>query len=111
MVVNALLDALIGAMPVAGNVGDIFWRANTANSRCSSATRARAGRRRRATTRSSGRMAALFGLLVAIPVVIGIVLLSWLWRPALRHWPSRHSALGTRDHAASPTSTSTCPTS
>ncbi|MEZ5317719.1 MAG: DUF4112 domain-containing protein [Vicinamibacterales bacterium] len=31
MVINALLDALIGAVPVAGNIGDIFWRANTRN--------------------------------------------------------------------------------
>ena len=31
MVVNALVDALIGAIPVFGSVGDIFWRANTAN--------------------------------------------------------------------------------
>ena len=31
MVVNALLDACIGAIPIAGTVGDIFWRANTRN--------------------------------------------------------------------------------
>ena len=31
MVVNALIDALIGAIPVAGNIGDIFWRANNLN--------------------------------------------------------------------------------
>ncbi|MCC7010869.1 MAG: DUF4112 domain-containing protein [Acidobacteria bacterium] len=31
MLVNALIDAAIGAVPVAGNVADLFWRANTAN--------------------------------------------------------------------------------
>ena len=31
MVVNALIDALIGVIPVAGNIGDIFWRANNLN--------------------------------------------------------------------------------
>ncbi|MGH7341456.1 MAG: DUF4112 domain-containing protein, partial [Candidatus Rokuibacteriota bacterium] len=28
---NALLDALIGAVPILGSVGDVFWRANTKN--------------------------------------------------------------------------------
>src|SRR5215213_3040822 len=31
MVFNALIDALIGIVPVAGSVGDIFWRANVRN--------------------------------------------------------------------------------
>jgi len=31
MVINALIDALIGMVPVAGNVGDVFWRANNMN--------------------------------------------------------------------------------
>ncbi len=31
MVVNALIDAVIGAVPFAGAVGDIFFRANTKN--------------------------------------------------------------------------------
>lgn len=31
MVVNALIDAVIGAIPFAGAVGDIFFRANTKN--------------------------------------------------------------------------------
>lgn len=31
MVVNALIDAVIGAIPFAGVVGDIFFRANTKN--------------------------------------------------------------------------------
>ena len=31
MVVNALIDAVIGAIPFAGIVGDVFFRANTKN--------------------------------------------------------------------------------
>jgi hypothetical protein len=31
MVINAGIDAGLGLIPIAGNVGDIFWRANTAN--------------------------------------------------------------------------------
>lgn len=31
MVVNALIDAVIGAIPFAGAVGDIFYKANTKN--------------------------------------------------------------------------------
>jgi uncharacterized protein DUF4112 len=31
MALNALLDALIGAIPFVGNVLDVFWRANKAN--------------------------------------------------------------------------------
>lgn len=31
MAINALLDAVIGAIPMAGSVLDVFWRANTAN--------------------------------------------------------------------------------
>jgi len=31
MVLNALIDALIGVVPIVGNVGDVFFRANIAN--------------------------------------------------------------------------------
>jgi hypothetical protein len=31
MVINAGLDAIIGLVPVAGNLGDVFWRANEWN--------------------------------------------------------------------------------
>ena len=79
MVVNALLDALIGAIPVVGNVGDIFWRANTVNL----ALLERHAQPGRAPTPGDyafvWAMAAILGLLVAIPVIIGIVLLGWLW--------------------------------
>lgn len=31
MVMNAGIDALVGLVPVAGNIGDVFWRANEWN--------------------------------------------------------------------------------
>jgi hypothetical protein len=31
MLINAVIDALIGIVPVLGNVADIFWKANTWN--------------------------------------------------------------------------------
>jgi Domain of unknown function (DUF4112) len=79
MVVNALLDALIGAIPVAGNIGDIFWRANIVNL----ALLERHAQPGRAPTPGDyafvWAMAAILGLLVAIPVIIGVLLMSWLW--------------------------------
>ncbi|HTV01248.1 MAG TPA: DUF4112 domain-containing protein, partial [Luteitalea sp.] len=33
MVINAIVDALLGVVPGLGNVADIFWRANTWNMR------------------------------------------------------------------------------
>jgi len=33
MLLNALVDAALGAVPIAGNVADLFWRANVANLR------------------------------------------------------------------------------
>jgi hypothetical protein len=31
MAINALIDVVLGAIPIAGNVIDVFWRANTTN--------------------------------------------------------------------------------
>lgn len=33
MVINSMVDALLGVVPVLGNVADIFWKANTWNMR------------------------------------------------------------------------------
>jgi hypothetical protein len=79
MIANALLDALIGAIPVAGNVGDIFFRANVMNLALLE-RHARAGAR--PTTGDYAfvfGLAAIFGLVVIVPVVLGL----WL---ALRFW-------------------------
>jgi hypothetical protein len=78
MALNALVDALLGAIPVAGNVGDIFWRANVANL----ALIERYARPRRPPTTSDylfvlGVLAA-FLLLLIIPVAAGLWLVLWI---------------------------------
>jgi hypothetical protein len=88
MAINALVDAVIGSVPIAGNVGDIFWRANTANLALLE-RHARPGQR---PTRSNYvlvfTIAGLFGLLLIIPVVVGVwlsVMLArvlWQWLAA-----------------------------
>jgi hypothetical protein len=82
MVGNALLDALIGAIPIAGSVGDIFWRANTANL---ALLERYAQPGRRPTTADYvflWAMAAILGLFVAVPVIVGLwlfgALLLWI---------------------------------
>ena len=81
MLSNAMLDALIGAVPVAGNVADIFWRANRLNLELLQ-EHARPGR---PLTRSDYTflfvIAGIFGLLAIVPVVLALVLfrLFYLW--------------------------------
>jgi len=80
MVMNALVDALIGAVPVAGTVADVFWRANTANLALLE-RHARAGRPpETADYIFLFVVAALFGMLALIPVVLALWLTSLLWQ-------------------------------
>ena len=80
MAVNALVDALIGAVPIAGNVGDIFWRANTMNL----ALLERHARPGHPPSRGDYffvfGIAAVFGLALAIPFVLAIVLTALVLR-------------------------------
>ena len=79
MLANALLDALIGAVPIAGNIGDIFWRANARNL----ALLERHAHPGAAPSKSDyvfvSLLAAAFGLVIFIPVFIGIWLAAGLW--------------------------------
>jgi hypothetical protein len=74
MVANALIDALIGAIPLAGSVGDIFFRANTRNL----ALLERHASPGRPPTRGDYTfvfgMAIVFGLIALVPVLIGLYL-------------------------------------
>ena len=79
MALNALLDAFIGAVPLAGPVADIFWRANTRNL-------ALLERHARASQPPRGSdyvfvfaIAAVFGMLVMVPVLLGLWLAMWLF--------------------------------
>jgi hypothetical protein len=78
MLFNALLDALIGAVPVLGTIGDIFWRANNRNMALLE-RHAQPGRRpTRADYVFVFAMAALFGALIVIPIVLALWLMSHL---------------------------------
>lgn len=80
MVLNALIDAAIGAIPIAGNIGDIFWRANTTNLQLLE-RHARPG-----VPPKPGDYAfvwiitALLGLLLIVPIAFGIWIALVLWR-------------------------------
>lgn len=80
MVINALLDALIGAIPVAGTIGDIFWRANTANLALLERHAVPGRRPTRADYAFVWGAAAILGLLVAVPVFAGVWLTIALWQ-------------------------------
>lgn len=80
MLGNALLDALIGAVPIAGTVGDIFWRANTRNMAMLDRYARPGPRPTRGDYVFVWTMALIFGLLVAIPLALGIYLAALLWR-------------------------------
>jgi len=79
MLVNALADAFIGAVPVAGNIGDVFFRANVRNM-------ALLERHARPGVRPStsdyvlvGLLAGAFGLVVFVPVFLSFWLAVALW--------------------------------
>jgi len=80
MLVNAFTDALIGAIPVAGNIGDIFWRANARNLELLE-RHARPGGA--APSRNdyvaAALLAAAFGIVVFIPVMLAVWLAASLW--------------------------------
>ena len=81
MLANAMLDALIGTIPIAGNVADIFWRANRLNLELLT-THARPGRP--LTSKDYiflFLIAAIFGLLAIVPVILALLFarLFYLW--------------------------------
>jgi hypothetical protein len=80
MLGNALADAAIGAIPIAGQVGDIFWRANVRNL----ALLERYADPARPPDRGDALfvlgVVVAFGALVAIPVFVAVWLAVLLWR-------------------------------
>ena len=72
MLGNALVDAVIGIVPVAGTVADIFWRANVRNL----ALLERYARPGRKPSRSDYAfvfgIVAAFGMVIIVPVVLAI---------------------------------------
>lgn len=79
MLLNALIDALIGAVPLAGAVGDLFYRANLRNL----ALLERHSHPGVAPTRADRTFvlvaAAVFGLVLLVPVIVAVWLTFLLW--------------------------------
>lgn len=79
MIGNALLDACIGAIPIAGNVGDIFFRANLKNL----ALLERHAHPGVPPTRGDYAfvftLAGIFGLLMLVPLLLALWLALRLW--------------------------------
>ena len=80
MILNAFIDALLGVIPVAGNVADVFWRANTTNL----ALLERHARPGQPPSRGDYVfvfvIAGVFGLLVMLPFFLAIWLAYLVWR-------------------------------
>lgn len=78
MVANALVDALIGVVPVAGVVGDIFWRANIRNLALLERHSVPGAHPRRSDYVFVAIVAAVFGLVLFVPVLLALWLTWWL---------------------------------
>jgi len=79
MALNALFDAFIGAVPLAGPVADIFWRANTRNLALLERHARPSQPPRRGDYLFVFAIAAVFGMLVLVPVLLGLFLAMWLF--------------------------------
>ena len=85
MMMNAFLDALIGAVPLLGNIGDVFWRANEWNL---ALLERHAAPGRPPTSGDYAFLfivAAVFGLLIAIPVFLAFWLAGLLLQLLMGH--------------------------
>ncbi len=80
MALNALIDAAIGALPIVGNVGDISWRANAANLVLLERHAHPGVRRRAGDFASVWGVTAVLGMVLIIPVILGVTIAIVLWR-------------------------------
>ncbi|MEO7190367.1 MAG: DUF4112 domain-containing protein [Vicinamibacterales bacterium] len=78
MIGNALFDAALGIIPLAGNISDIFWRANSRNLALLERHAHGGGRPARSDYVFVFVMAGVFGALVLIPVVLALWVAVWL---------------------------------
>ena len=78
MVINAIVDAMLGLIPGLGNVADIFWRANTWNMRLLE-RHARPGvPHTRADAWFVWTIVIVLLLMAVLPLVLGVWLIWWL---------------------------------
>jgi hypothetical protein len=82
MVLNALIDAAVGALPIVGSVGDMFWRASTANLALLERYAQPGVKPTPGDFAFVWGMTAVMGLLLAIPVILGVLIaltvLAWI---------------------------------
>jgi hypothetical protein len=69
MAINALIDVIVGAIPIAGNVIDVFWRANTTNLALLERHAVPGVKPTRGDYAFVWGLAALFAAVLAIPLV------------------------------------------
>jgi hypothetical protein len=80
MVFNILLDTLVGSIPILGDAFDLFWRSNRRNLELIQRFDQNPNRRPTVTDYLIvGLGFALVLLAIALPIVVGIALLRWLW--------------------------------
>jgi hypothetical protein len=81
MVLNILLDSLVGAIPVVGDAFDLFWRSNRKNLEL---LRRYDQSPKRAASAADylvvGLAVAIALCAIALPIVLGFALLRWLWQ-------------------------------
>jgi hypothetical protein len=79
MLVNGFADALIGAVPVAGNIADVFWRANERNLALLERHARPDAQPAPSDYLAAGVLAAVFGLAVLVPVFLAVWLAAGFW--------------------------------
>jgi Domain of unknown function (DUF4112) len=88
MVFNIALDTLVGSIPIAGDAFDLFWRANRKNLELIQRYDKNPDRRPTVADYAVVGLGVLLVLAaVALPVVVGLALLHWLWR-VISGWQS-----------------------
>jgi hypothetical protein len=80
MIANVLLETTLGAIPVAGDVFHVFWKANRRNFRLLMREKEQPG----ANTRRDWMFLAVILFAVVAAVGIPIVILIWILRPYLQ---------------------------
>jgi hypothetical protein len=80
MLFNALIDAAIGAIPIAGQLGDIFFRSNVRNLALLERHADPARRPERGDYVFVMGVLVAFGFVVALPVILAIWLASRFWQ-------------------------------
>src|SRR5580704_14165791 len=80
MIANLLLETAVGAIPVAGDIFHVFWKANRRNYKLLMREREQPG----ANTRRDWMFLGVILVAVAAAVVIPIVILLWILWPYLQ---------------------------